>query len=53
LDNVIITPHIAAFDSQAIEEMAIDAARNILDLFAGKWPSASLINPEVKAAWRS
>jgi D-3-phosphoglycerate dehydrogenase / 2-oxoglutarate reductase len=52
LDNVIITPHIAAFDSQAIEEMAIDAARNILDLFAGKWPTNSLINPEVKAVWR-
>jgi D-3-phosphoglycerate dehydrogenase / 2-oxoglutarate reductase len=53
LDNVIVTPHIAAFDSQALEEMAVDAAQNILDLFAGKWPAASLINPEVKAVWRT
>ena len=53
LDNVIVSPHIAAFDSQAIEEMAIDAARNILDLFAGKWPAASIVNPEVKPKWRT
>src|SRR4029077_2511646 len=53
LDNVIVSPHIAAFDSQAIEEMAIDAARNILDLFAGKWPATSVVNPEVKPKWHT
>jgi D-3-phosphoglycerate dehydrogenase len=49
LDNVIVTPHVAAFDRRAIEDMAVSAAQNILDLLDGKWPAASLINPEVQA----
>ena len=53
LDNVIVSPHVSALDSQAIEDMAVGAAQNILDLFEGKWPTASLINPDVKAAWRT
>ncbi|MBI3837312.1 MAG: phosphoglycerate dehydrogenase [Planctomycetia bacterium] len=52
LDNVIVTPHVSALDSQAIEDMAVGAARNILDIFAGKWPTVSLINSDVRAAWR-
>lgn len=44
LDNVLISPHVAAFDSQAIEDMATMAARNIVDLFRGKPPVASLVN---------
>jgi D-3-phosphoglycerate dehydrogenase / 2-oxoglutarate reductase len=52
LDNVIVTPHVSALDSQAIEDMAVAAAQNVLDVFAGRWPTTSLINPEVKAAWK-
>ena len=33
-------------------DMAVAAAQNILDLFAGRWPTASLINPDVKATWK-
>jgi D-3-phosphoglycerate dehydrogenase / 2-oxoglutarate reductase len=53
LDNVIVTPHVAAFDSSALEDMAVGAARNIVDLLAGRWPTASIVNPDVKAAWNN
>jgi D-3-phosphoglycerate dehydrogenase len=51
LDNVIITPHLAAFDTQAREDMATAAAQNIIDLLAGKWPVGSIVNPDVRAAF--
>jgi D-3-phosphoglycerate dehydrogenase / 2-oxoglutarate reductase len=52
LDNVIVSPHVSALDSQAIEDMAVGAAQNIVDILQGKWPAAAVINPEVKAAWK-
>jgi D-3-phosphoglycerate dehydrogenase / 2-oxoglutarate reductase len=52
-ENVVITPHISALDAQSLEDMAVGAARNIVDLATGKWPAASLINPDVKAAWQA
>jgi D-3-phosphoglycerate dehydrogenase len=52
MPNVLVSPHVAALDAQALEDMAVGAAQNILDLFAGKWPSGSLINPDVKSVWR-
>jgi D-3-phosphoglycerate dehydrogenase len=51
LDNVVVSPHVSALDSQAVEDMSVAAARNILDIFAGKWPDGSLVNPDVKATW--
>jgi D-3-phosphoglycerate dehydrogenase len=51
LDNVVVSPHVSALDSQAVEDMSVAAARNILDIFAGNWPDGSLVNPDVKAAW--
>lgn len=53
LENVIISPHLAALDEQAVEDMAEGAARNIVDIFAGKWPMTALINPDVKAVWKA
>jgi D-3-phosphoglycerate dehydrogenase len=53
LDNVIISPHLAALDEQAVEDMATGAARNIVDIFAGNWPLAALINPAVKSVWKA
>jgi D-3-phosphoglycerate dehydrogenase / 2-oxoglutarate reductase len=35
VENVIITPHVASNDVQAIEDMGMAAARNIIDLFQG------------------
>jgi phosphoglycerate dehydrogenase-like enzyme len=51
LDNVIVTPHVSALDSRAIEDMAVGAATNIVELLAGTWPAASIVNPEVKERW--
>ena len=53
LDNVIVTPHVSALDSQAVEDMSVGAAQNIVDLFAGRWPTACVVNPDVRGAWRA
>jgi D-3-phosphoglycerate dehydrogenase len=53
LDNVIVTPHVSSLDSQAIEDMGVAAATNVVEMFAGRWPTSSVINPEVKGAWRT
>jgi phosphoglycerate dehydrogenase-like enzyme len=53
LNNVVVTPHIASFDTQGVEDMSVGAARNIVDVLAGRWPEGgALVNPEVKATWR-
>lgn len=52
LENVIVSPHVAALDTRAIEDMAVGAAQNIVDLLAGKWPAASIVNPDVKPTFR-
>jgi D-3-phosphoglycerate dehydrogenase / 2-oxoglutarate reductase len=52
LDNVIVTPHVAAFDQRALEDMAVAAAQNIIDLLDGRWPAASIVNPEVQSTFR-
>jgi len=51
LENAVISPHVAAMDPQAIEDMAIEATQNILDLRQGKWPVESIINPAVRERW--
>jgi D-3-phosphoglycerate dehydrogenase len=38
LDNVIMTPHIGAFTEEAIENMSIQAAQNLIDVLEGKEP---------------
>ncbi|MEX2112908.1 MAG: phosphoglycerate dehydrogenase [Pirellulales bacterium] len=51
--NVVVTPHIASFDTQGVEDMSVGAARNIVDILQGRWPTGcALVNPEVKATWR-
>lgn len=52
MDNVIISPHIAAMDFQAVEDMSVEASKNIVDILAGNWPTAALLNPDVRAAWK-
>jgi D-3-phosphoglycerate dehydrogenase len=36
LDNVVITPHLAASDVRAMEDMVVAAAQNIVDFFNGR-----------------
>jgi phosphoglycerate dehydrogenase-like enzyme len=47
LDNVVVSPHVAAFDEQARQDMALAAAQNIVEVLAGRWPRESMINPQL------
>lgn len=38
LDNVIMTPHIGAYTEEAIENMSIQAAQNLIDVLEGRNP---------------
>ncbi len=53
LDNVIVSPHVSALDEQAIKDMALGAAENILDIYRGQWGLSGLLNPEVKSTWKA
>lgn len=46
LENVIVTPHLAAMTDLALINMAVDVSRGILDALDGKRPEF-LANPEV------
>jgi D-3-phosphoglycerate dehydrogenase len=52
LDNVLVTPHLAAFDTQARQDMSVAAARNIVEVLAGRWPADCVVNPQVLEAFR-
>ena len=52
LDNVVVTPHVSSLDTQAIIDMSVAAAQNLVDLFAGRTPTASLVNPAVMTGWK-
>lgn len=45
MDNVVLTPHSAGLSEESAERMAIVAAQNILDFFAGKLDPALVVNP--------
>lgn len=48
LDHVVLTPHTAGIDLQARDEMALRAARAIVEVLKGGWPAEQVINPEVR-----
>lgn len=43
--NVLLSPHLAGVDRQAIEDMAAMAAQTIVDVFAGRTPAERIVNP--------
>ncbi len=45
LDNVIVTPHIAGLSIEAVRELSLSSAKQILDVVAGRRPPF-LVNPE-------
>jgi D-3-phosphoglycerate dehydrogenase / 2-oxoglutarate reductase len=49
LDNVVLTPHVAGVDVQSRDDMAESAARAVVDLSRGQWPTEKVVNPEVRA----
>jgi phosphoglycerate dehydrogenase-like enzyme len=48
LDNVILTPHVAAGSVQAKFDMMDVGLRNVLDILDGRWPAQeNIVNPTV------
>ncbi len=50
LDNLIVTPHVAASTAEGLRRMALDAAGNVIDFLAGKPDRDAVVNGEVLAA---
>ena len=49
LDSVVVTPHVAASTRQGLRRMALAAAGNTIDFFAGRLSPSAVINREVLA----
>lgn len=47
LPNVILSPHIAGVTAEAMERMAVEAAKNVLSVFDGAPRKENAVNPEV------
>lgn len=52
MENVILTPHVGFYSENSISELKRRAAKNVLEVLTGKWPS-SVVNREVKAKTRA
>jgi D-3-phosphoglycerate dehydrogenase / 2-oxoglutarate reductase len=52
LDNVVVTSHIASADTQALEDMGVEAARCIVQLRRGEWPEGAVVNDQLRPQWR-
>ena len=51
-DNVVLSPHIAGTDYRSMEDMGIEAAGCIVKLHKGEWPHGSVVNDDLKTAWK-
>ena len=47
LDNLIVTPHVAASTAEGLRRMAWDAAGNVMGFLAGDFDRDAVVNPEV------
>jgi phosphoglycerate dehydrogenase-like enzyme len=52
LPNVVFSPHVGGIDTQGMQEMATMAARCVVDLHAGRWPAACVVNAGLRDGWR-
>jgi D-3-phosphoglycerate dehydrogenase / 2-oxoglutarate reductase len=52
LPNVVLTPHMAGVDESGMADMAEMAARCIVELSQGIWPTACVVNPEIAPGWK-
>jgi D-3-phosphoglycerate dehydrogenase len=50
LDNLVVTPHVAASTAEGLQRMAWDAAGNVIDFLAGRVDRDSVVNGEVLKA---
>ena len=48
MENVILTPHVAAGSVQSGQDIHTTAIRNIVDILSGRWPPhENIVNPDV------
>lgn len=47
VDNLIVTPHVAASTAEGLRRMALDSAGNVLDFLAGRVDRDAVVNIEV------
>ncbi len=47
LPNIILSPHIAGVTAEAMERMAVEAAKNVLSVFDGQPRKENAVNPQV------
>lgn len=52
LDNVVLSPHAASGDWLAMQDMATEAARCIIQLYQDHWPANAVINKELEGSWK-
>ena len=49
MDNVVFTPHVAAFSSDSSRDVAYGSVANLVDVLGGRWPVANrIVNPGVQ-----
>lgn len=49
--NLILSPHVGGTDSGAVQDMAEAAARCIVDLYRGRWPSPCVVDESLREGW--
>ena len=47
LDNVVLTPHSAAYTEECLAEMSMHCAKNINDFFNNKMNKSLLVNKDI------
>jgi hypothetical protein len=48
----VLSPHIAGIDATALDEMAEQAARCVIELYRGHWQEGCILNEELRPGWR-
>ena len=51
LDNVVITPHNAGIDEQAVRDVGTLCGRSIVELYQGRWPGEYVVNRDLANGW--
>lgn len=49
--NLVLSPHVGGLDSKSLEDMAESAARCLVELRAGRWPAAHVVDGGLREGW--
>jgi D-3-phosphoglycerate dehydrogenase/(S)-sulfolactate dehydrogenase len=52
LSNVILAPHLGGMDKLSLENMGIESAENIVNLYLGRWPVGAVVNGTLESNWK-